>query len=51
MAVESKVAEVIERKSRGESTDLIESEIDKLVYEIYGLTDEEIRMLEESIAR
>ena len=50
-AVESKVAEVIERKSREENTNVLEAQIDQLVYEIYGLTEKEIRTLEESIAR
>lgn len=48
--VEQKVLEVMEQKAKGENTEFIESEIDTLAYEIYGLTDEEIRILEESIS-
>jgi len=31
-------------------TSALEAEIDRLVYELYGLTDEEIRIVEESVA-
>ena len=44
-----KVQEVMERKAKGKDTAFLELEIDKLVYQIYGLTDEEIRRLEENI--
>ena len=30
-------------------TTIIESEIDQMVYELYGLTDEEIQIVEESV--
>jgi hypothetical protein len=37
---------VIEMKKNGEPTDIIEKEIDYLVYELYGLTEEEIKIVE-----
>ena len=43
---ETKKAEAQNLKSEIDKTD---REIDKMVYELYGLTDEEIRIVEESI--
>lgn len=48
-AVEDKVAEVIKRKSHHENADLIEQQIDHLIYEIYGITDQEIKLLESCV--
>lgn len=50
-SIAEKATQIIEQKSHGKKTDLLETQIDRLVYEIYGLTDEEIGILEESIAR
>ena len=37
---------ILEKKERGEDTTEEEREIDRLVYELYGLTDEEIKIVE-----
>ncbi|MFH1444502.1 MAG: TaqI-like C-terminal specificity domain-containing protein [Candidatus Peregrinibacteria bacterium] len=51
--IESYVDRALEAKKGNPKADTkqIEAEIDKLVYQIYGLTEEEIRTLEKSIAR
>lgn len=43
------VKEIIEGKKRtGADTTFLESKIDNLVYQLYGLTDEEIKIVEQS---
>jgi len=46
--IENKVSTIIEMKqSNGQNnTKEFENEIDRLVYELYGLTEEEIRIVE-----
>ena len=45
---ESLVQKIIDKKTRSHSNDTsaLESEIDRLAYQLYGLTDEEIRIVE-----
>ncbi len=40
---------IINLKKEGYNTEILESEIDRMVYKLYGLTDEEIRIVEESV--
>ena len=42
------VDKVLLAKAHGENTSIIEDEIDKLVYTLYGLTEEEIRFITET---
>jgi len=42
----SKVQSIIELKAINANTTSLESEIDQLVYQLYGLTDEEIKIVE-----
>ncbi len=42
----SKVQQVIELKASNQDTTALESEIDRLVYQLYGLTEEEIMIVE-----
>lgn len=48
MELDSLVEEVIKMKKIGNNTDALEYEIDKLVYDLYGLTEEEIAVIERS---
>ena len=41
-----KVDKIISLKSKGKETNTLEQEIDKLVYQLYDLTDEEIAIIE-----
>ena len=44
------VEEILEAKRNGiKVTESLENNIDKIIYEIYGLTDAEIRIIEQSI--
>ena len=43
---ETVVDKILEAKKKGENTSSYEAEIDKLVYTLYGLTDEEIAVVE-----
>ena len=51
--VQNKVAEIvlkiIDLKRTQQNTSMLETEIDKIVYSIYGLTDTEIKIIEQSI--
>ena len=51
--IQNKVAEIvlkiIELKESHQNTSILEAEIDEIVYGIYGLTDTEIRIIEQSI--
>ncbi len=51
--VQNKVAEIvlkiIDLKRTQQNTSILETEIDKIVYSIYGLTDAEIKIIEESV--
>ena len=51
--VQNKVAEIvlkiIDLKRTHQNTSVLEAEIDKIVYSIYGLTDTEIKIIEQSI--
>ena len=47
--IERMVTEVMKQRSHAKDTGFLEAEIDKLVYQIYGLGDKEIRSLEESL--
>ena len=51
--VQNKVAEIvlkiIDLKKTLQNTSVLEAEIDKIVYSIYGLTDAEIKIIEQSI--
>ena len=51
--VQNKVAEIvlkiIDLKRTQQNTSILETEIDKIVYSIYGLTDTEIKIIEQSI--
>jgi hypothetical protein len=40
-----------DRTALARQIDATDQEIDRLVYELYGLTDEEIRIVEEATAR
>lgn len=44
--VNSVVTEILKGKTRGEGTNTLERQVDRLVYELYGLTDEEIAIVE-----
>jgi len=37
---------ILAKKERNEDTTLEEAEIDRMVYELYGLTEEEIKVVE-----
>lgn len=41
----------IERVVIGHQTSATDCQIDRLVYDFYGLTDEEVRIVEEATAR
>jgi len=43
------VDEIIAKKAAGEPTEELETRIDAMVYELYGLSDEEIAIIEESL--
>ena len=51
--MQNKVAEIvlkiIDLKKSHQNTSVLEAEIDKIVYSIYGLTDAEIKIIEQSI--
>ena len=51
--VQNKVAaivlKIIDLKRTQQNTSILETEIDKIVYSIYGLTDAEIKVIEESV--
>ena len=49
--IESLVKTILQKKSNDECIDTSyeEKEIDKLIYKIYGLTDAEIKIIEQSI--
>ena len=51
--VQNKVAaivlKIIDLKRTQQNTSILETEIDKIVYSIYGLTDAEIKIIEESV--
>jgi len=40
------VGKILESKMQGHDTSNLEKEIDQLVYELYGLTEEEIAIIE-----
>ena len=42
------VEKIIEYKQDNYETSEIEKEIDSLIYEIYGLTDEEVQIIEQN---
>ncbi len=44
-----KVEQIIKNKEQGKDTSRLEQEIDKMVYELYGLTEEEIKIIETSV--
>ena len=37
---------ILAKKEKGEDTKIEENKIDRMVYELYGLTEEEIRIVE-----
>ncbi len=37
---------ILESKKQGKDTTALEEEIDRMVYELYGLTKEEVRIVE-----
>ena len=49
--IESLVKTILQKKSNDECIDTSyeEKEIDKLIYKIYGLTDAEIKIIEQNI--
>ena len=49
--IESLDKKILQKKSNNECIDTSyeEKEIDKIIYEIYGLTDAEIKIIEQSI--
>ena len=47
--ISSLVSKILEIKEQGGVTDSYEKEIDKIVYGLYGLTDAEIKIVEESV--
>jgi len=40
------IDKILESKKQGRVTTTLEAEIDRMVYELYGLTEEEIRIVE-----
>jgi hypothetical protein len=48
--IEAKVAEIISIKAKNKEIDTtyLENQIDQLVYQLYNLTDEEIKIIEAS---
>ena len=48
LPISEKVKQVMERKKENPSADTtdLETQIDQLVYQLYGLTEEEIKMVE-----
>jgi hypothetical protein len=42
------VEQILQSKEQNTDTTALEKEIDKLVYELYGLTEEEIRIIEKN---
>ena len=44
-----KVNQILALKKADKDTTKLEQEIDKMVYELYGLSDEEIKIVEESV--
>ncbi|AVZ29747.1 hypothetical protein [Nodularia spumigena] len=45
-----KILEIKRQNSKADTREL-EREIDEIVYQLYGLTEEEIRIIEESVKR
>ena len=45
-AIEERVAKILKLKKSGKSTSELEKEIDAIVYEMYGLSKEEIKVVE-----
>jgi len=43
------IDKILQGKEKGKDTYNLETQIDWMVYELYGLTDEEIRLVEESV--
>ena len=50
-SIQSKVSQILTLKKEDPAADTstLEAEIDALVYELYGLSEEEIRIVEESV--
>jgi hypothetical protein len=44
--IEALVEQILAKKEKGEDTTALEREIDRLVYSLYELTEEEIKMIE-----
>ena len=44
--LEKIVTKILERKTEGKESNALEQEIDKVVYQLYDLTDEEIAIIE-----
>ena len=44
--IENLVNQILEGKKNDSETSILESEIDRLVYQLHGLTDEEIKIVE-----
>jgi hypothetical protein len=44
--IEACAAEILDRRSRGKDTSTPERQVDRLVYELYGLTEQEIEIVE-----
>ena len=49
--IEERVAKILKLKKSGKSTSELEKEIDAIVYEMYGLTEEEVGVVEDSTRR
>lgn len=45
-AISEKVADVLKKKKSSMNTTELENQIDQLIYQLYGLTDEEIKIIE-----
>lgn len=47
--IDNLVDQIIELKKQDQDTTALEAEIDQIVYELYGLTDDEIKVVEDSV--
>lgn len=49
MSNENLVGQILQKKEQNENTKHLEDKIDLMVYKLYDLTEEEIKIVEESV--
>jgi hypothetical protein len=51
LKLDSLVGKVVDEQHESKSKQILEQEIDKMVYQLYGLTDAEIALVEAQVGR